>query len=313
MIWLMSLMALVFSCDTALDRNSLAPMSGVDEIQVRDGILHFSSLKHFERTVSLLTKNQSKADLNTWQAKFAGFTSMRSAFKQLTEAEITQISLAKSNKGYENFLLLKQDGDDLEAVRVIDSEVLATIFNEQGVVRFGNDAYKYLENKVYIIRNFTPQKLKNLDQTKEVIYLSVANKRNARVLDARDECIVTYRSDGYNRLVADYTLVTPLFGSNSGPFTRVKAAAKSQKRVFGIWWDNAIPRLHLEVTGATYTNTGPASIVYNSPQFYNDADVLFEEPLDDGTGTQVVTWLQVKADGDCDDGGKYRECTTRFN
>ncbi len=226
---------------------------------------------------------------------------------------MTQISSAKSTKGYENFLLLKEDGDDLEAVRIIDSEVLATIFNKEGVVRFGDDAYKYVENKVYIIRNFSPRKLSALAQVKEVIHLSVTNKRNARMMDARNECIVTYRSGGYNRLVGDYTLVTPLFGSNSGPFNRVKAAAKSQKRVLGVWWDNAIPRLHLEVTGATYTNTGPATINYNSPQFYNDADVLFDIPLDDGTGTGVVTWLQVKADGDCDDGGEYRECTTRFN
>lgn len=158
----MSLLALVFSCDTKPDRDSLNPLSEVDAIDVVDGTLRFSSLSHFERVAAQLTKNQSKADLNAWQAKFTGFTSMRSAFKQLTETEMTQISSAKSTKGYENFLLLKEDGDDLEAVRIIDSEVLATIFNKEGVVRFGDDAYKYVENEVYIIRNFSPRKLSAL-------------------------------------------------------------------------------------------------------------------------------------------------------
>lgn len=311
-ICLMSLVALVFSCDTKPERDSLNPLGEIDAIKVVDGTLRFSSFSHFERVAAELTKNQSKTGLNAWQAKFTGFTSMRSAFKQLTETEMTQIGLTKSTKGYENFLLLKEDGNELEAVRVIDSDVLATIFNKDGVVRFGDDAYKYVEDKVYVIRNFTPQKLKSLSQVKEVIHLSVVNKRNARMMDARNECIVTYQSGGYNRLVGDYTLVTPLFGSNSGPFNRVKAAAKSQKRVLGVWFDNAIPRLHLEVTGATYRNYGPASINYNSPQFTNDADVLFEEGLDDGTGTAVVTWLQVKADGKCDDQAE-RNCTTRFN
>ncbi len=80
-IWLMSLLALVFSCDTKPDRDSLNPLSKVDAIDVVDGTLRFSSLSHFERVAAQLTKNQSKADLNAWQAKFTGFTSMRSAFK----------------------------------------------------------------------------------------------------------------------------------------------------------------------------------------------------------------------------------------
>ncbi|RIV18907.1 hypothetical protein DYU11_25740 [Fibrisoma montanum] len=105
-------------------------------------------------------------------------------------------------------MFLRKDGEDLEVVRIIDSDILATVLNKEGVVVFGNDAYKYVENKVYYIRDFEPSKLNNLDDIKDVIRLQITNDRNARLKDENRDCISGYQGDR-KRLVGDFSLIQP--------------------------------------------------------------------------------------------------------
>lgn len=238
---------------------------------------------------------------------------MRTAFNRLTSSEkdIETIGKNQSTLGYEDILRLDPSGDDLEASRLIDSELLATVFDANGVVRFGKDAYKYALDKVYIIRNFEEAKLQGLGSIQEIVHLkrTTAHSKNARLADVSNECINNYRHGGYlKRLVADYTLNQP-WGADGNLFNRVEAAAKHQRRVLGVWFADEIPSITLTTRGAyvggdmnygPYTNTNENMIPYSK-----DISTF-------GQLTASVSWLQVDAEGICDD-GNFRPCTIRYN
>lgn len=316
-------MAVVFSCNTEPSYNPKDPSStrsdavstvsdSLNDIVLVEGVLKFKNLTHLETVVKQLTNHQSSSELIKWESQFKGFTSMRSAFDNLSETDIKKISETESTKGYEDFLLLKPTGEsDLEAVRVITSPVLATLFNKEGLVRFGNDAYKYTESKVYVIRDFTSSKLSDLSEINEVIKLEIfrtpiAPKAGGRPL-YNNECNQYY---GKNRLVGDMLLVSPL-GSGPQIFSRIKAEAKSQKKVLGVWFANKIPWITLTVNGA-YAQPNSGVTLSHQIHVPQQADVSKIENDFDFGGNATVHWMQVGAEGLCDD-NNVRSCVTRYN
>lgn len=141
-----------------------------------------------------------------------------------------------------------------------------------------------------------------------MIRLTVVTKRDpgARPL-FNNECLVNY--DNKKRISADFLLVHSL-GANSGIFSRIKADAKSQKRVLGIWWGNSIPNLQLDVVG-TYTplSGSPVTINYTSGRVPNTSDVAHDVEFG---ANSLVGYMAVGVLGRCDD-QEDRECVTRYN
>ncbi|TAE31573.1 MAG: hypothetical protein EAZ91_06945 [Cytophagales bacterium] len=161
------LIAVTYSC------NPVAEMASPEDISVANGRLRFRDFDHLQQVASALRQHQTKAELDAWEKKFSGFTSMRTAFERLSvsEEDIETIGKAQSEKGYESLLRLDGEQGNLEASRLIDSEILATLFNGEGIVLFGNDAFKYGRGQVYVLRNFAESKLQNLNAADEIVVL----------------------------------------------------------------------------------------------------------------------------------------------
>jgi hypothetical protein len=273
-----------------------------------NGRLKFRDFNHLQQVASVLEKNRTNAGLDDWERKFPSFTSMRTAFHRLSSSEkdIEIIGQSQSEKGYENLLRLEGEQGNLEASRLIDNEILATLFNADGIVLFGNDAFKYGRNQIYVIRGVNEFKLSNLNTADEVIRLNRVKARStgagARIADERNHCIADYWHSGvYKRLVADYTLNQP-FGASWNFFNNIDASAKHQRRRLGVWWADQIPSITLKVravftvgSGINYVNTAT-----------DQNEVWYSNSLPD-TGIQ----LQVTAEGTCDD-WEFRTCTVTY-
>jgi hypothetical protein len=135
----------------------------VEEISLVNGRLKFSSRKAFDKTLAELAKQQSPEELNKWEGQWKGFVSMRTAFARITEQDIARIA-ASGTKGYDGCLTLVGEGEDKEVVRNVDSHVMATLVNKDGIVLIGAQAFKFNYNSLIRVSNYTDKKLSRLEQ-----------------------------------------------------------------------------------------------------------------------------------------------------
>lgn len=287
-----------------------------NKIKVTNGVLVFSSQQEFDNALQVLTNKGTKS-FNEWEALFTGFTSMRTAYDQITEQDIAKIGETKSLQGFENYVTFLEINGEREAIRVIASDAMATLFNKDGIVIIGEDAYKYKFEKILKVLKPTTADMitlasfdcKNLQSSVDELVLvrqvkgqtlSVKNGRPGGITN--DYCISQY---GGNRRLVGESNVTRTIGG--GTFNSITCQAKHQRRLFGIWWAEAIPRIRLRMTsylrnGDGFGSSGNVVLNPNGGERFNENIVSVDVP-----GCPCYGTIAYTADGDTGDG--YKECS----
>jgi|GEM_PF-4976812 len=292
-----------------------------DDLTVEDGVLRFSSIDMFEKTLSLLQKDQSALD--EWEKRFPGFTSMRTAFNNLTEEDIVKISTTGSTKGYEGYLSLIGEGENREAVMNTDDNLLGTVLNKEGIVFIGEDMYKVTYQKLIKVGDYKANKniIANLGDVtssnlpKGIQVYAVEHQYSERPVNAAartETCIREYWHGG--ALCCKKRFVGQLYTTKVGVlYSSVGGKTIHQRRTSGIWWADKIPEIRLQITG-NFTQFIPGGVINNIPVNY-DTGIQYDDSGDKNNFEFCVNFkceFQINSMssyhyGRCDD-NVVREC-----
>lgn len=191
-----------------------------------------------------------------WELKFDNYISSRTAFNQITKEDRLKIATSKELSNYEGFLTLVEEGNEQDKVakRQISGEAHSTLFNKEGIVLIGNDAYKYTFDKAIKFTNYKESdfaaftnglKLSNVT-TSPIIRQRVKSK-NGRSISNSEHCTVYVASD--KRFAADYNLnkcdgSSCISGENE--FLKFSTTVQYQDRFMGVWRNENAAELRRE-------------------------------------------------------------------
>lgn len=232
-----------------------------------EGVLKFASEKDLSETISTLRRNQEPEKLTAWETQWKGFTSMRTAFDAIPEAEHESISLNGVPEKYAGCLIITGQGENREARRQVSDPVWATILNEDGVVYIGARAYKISYENIARVENYIQHKGSRIafsESSPEVKIFPII--RNSKVKIEEDQksartaigynnevvCIQEYWHGGFLCCKKRFVGEIETTGVSSNPFdqdvlfTYIYAASKHQRRTTGIWWNDEVPELRLK-------------------------------------------------------------------
>lgn len=234
----------------------------IKEVTVENGRLKFADEAHFKDVFNSLMKNQNPIFLSNWESKFQNYTSMKKAYLNLTDDDKLKIAETKSNKGFEGFLTIIQNGEEIEAIKNTEHPIYSIMFNKEGLVLIGNNAYKFEYNRILKLKDYNSNKIDALNNGKitnevQVIPLRISKvpifNNNAKVRDIDDldrECHSMYSNN--KAFAAYFTLYgqaeVNLFGWNvdfDGSFDGYFALAKHRKRFLGVWFNSDTQSLRL--------------------------------------------------------------------
>ncbi len=235
-------------------------------IKVEKGRLIFENQAHFDLIFNKLMENQDLEYLRDWENQFEGFTSMRTAYENLTEADFEKIGESGSIKGYESILQIRTENGEQEAAAVTDHPVMARVFNHEGLLLIGNDAFKLQKDKLIRIDSYNEEKIRKALESPDQIsdYLGIEsqvvskenkNLRAGGALDLERSCTSTYKKDKYRFkgqfILVGTTSVNP-FGDwttdFSGKFNAIIWVSQHKKKIALIWFLHNAPVLKLSGT-----------------------------------------------------------------
>jgi len=243
--------------------------SGLDDVNslnlqeayfIEDGILNFVTREAYEETLNLLSKMTSD-ELDIWQSELGNeFVSSRTAFNNLDEnSDIEFPNKIKGNYYGGFFTVLQERSGELEIVRTIDSNALATVANAKGVVKIGSNFYVLSYDQVYefqnreMLNNLTSKAIndQNIQESVRIYNITrsisqTGHENAAKVGTCNDE----YEKRRRFRAELWVTNTAPVY---SGTGARVK----HQKKVAGFWFASSANTLTLDVNG-WFSQTGPA-------------------------------------------------------
>ncbi len=269
-----------------------------EKVKVVNGVLVFANQQEFDNTVTALRNKDSKV-LDEWETQFTEFTSIRKAYNSITEADMIKIGETQSLEGYENFMVLIDSGEDKEAMRIISSNAIATLFNQNGLVIINQNAYKYKFDKVLkmskpsandLLELAKPYpnspKISLIDLERKINGVSIKGIKNGRVMGIlNDHCLTEYWvGNSKRRIVGE---------SNSNKnwegtiFNSINCKAKHQRRLAGIWWAQDVTKISLSITSyLKYTSSGsPVPGLFPNPSELNDTNEVGWEGCNDCYGT----------------------------
>lgn len=251
--FLVAICLVVFaSCDKGNvleQKGEKSSLNSLKKLFAEDGVLNFATQKEFGETLEELSKNQK--DLEKWEKKWedSGFISLRRAFKDINEKDILKISKNENLPDYSSFIVIEQDySGEKEAVRVISDPILATIVNKKGLIKIGNDMYKYYRDKVVIVRNYNESKSTYLtnpniikDEVKGIFIEKISRRvettnqqKNFKMGKVLSDSHCTNYFDSNERMAGVHEWEYQ--GGAIGGRVSFKAITKNQKRFSGIWW-----------------------------------------------------------------------------
>ncbi len=239
---------LVLSC------NENQEVSPDQPVSVINGVLAFDSQKDFEQTLRHLLEHQE--GLKQWELQFDSYVSLNTAFKELLldiasyDDQENQIqSLLSSNS---HLYEVSTRSGEAEMIPLTDDEILATVFNKDGLVIIGGELMKISSNTVYkkefngkqelreaVLGDqyFINAKAEQLPFTKEIVDYDPATGRKI------ETCRVKYNS-GKKRLRGE------IFKNKIGKlFSSIGARTKHQKKRLGLWTADDTRRIRLKVDG----------------------------------------------------------------
>jgi hypothetical protein len=271
----------IFGLSMACSREEPTVIDQKQTIQVTDGRLHFSSEELFRTTIKQLAEKQN--NLAEWEKQFPGFTSMRTAFKQLTDEDYQKIA-AGTRSPYQDIVAIIGEGEEREAVRVISDGILSTLVSKDGFMYIANKAYKFNWDQMYVIEDFTAEKLKGMNfetgqgssEYKTIpIEHRIVRTHNQPLssgkIAASKTCIQNYDNGGRNKRMAgdiDY--------SGSGFYSSVTVMTKHQQRILGVWY--AKNTGYVQAAGTATDAVSSTTYSYNTGREFNDGYCQFSFP-----------------------------------
>jgi hypothetical protein len=228
-------------------------LTRIEGVTIVNGRLRFSSQEIYKQVLQQLHLLKY-SQLAQWERQnLPGFTSMRAAYENLTEADMQKIAQQNSNEGYEGFLTIIGNGDNQEVVMNVDVGFVGTLINRDGLLQIDKKIIKagYSETKVAEtsseedLKQLLASNWKNEGNRKIETYpviRSLIPLNNARTTGREATCEDRYKSDRRFK--------TELWITNLAPiYTGAGARAKHQNRFMRIWWSDNAPEIRLQVEG----------------------------------------------------------------
>ncbi len=295
-------------------------------IKVKQGRLSFDSEAHFKSVFNELMQNQDNKYLSAWEEKYEGFTSMKTAYNNLSEADFEKIGQSNSISGYENILQIRLENGEKEAAVVTDHPILARMFNQEGLLLIGNNAFKLQKDKLIKIDSYNEDKIRKVLEGRaenSTDYLRIENQvvtqksENLRVngtLDLEKSCHDVYNSKYAFKgifILIGTTSVNPSgdwTADFSGMFNSVIFVAQHRKRTLGIWFAKDTGELRLSGSVAYIDGNGSYQPGTLTPIVGYNTD---EIGTVHGWGTNYRATASVTASGIGSDGGLHGCTETR--
>ncbi|MEM6803544.1 MAG: hypothetical protein AAF696_19205 [Bacteroidota bacterium] len=312
----LSLLGLTTACDPQLEELSQDKLSPIQANEIRMnpefGFLEFGSQEIFDATYDDLVQNKGTFSL------IEGFVSQYDAFNSIdTDEEYKEIISNPEDHPYKSFLELKEDPNtqELEAVRVVASPVMARITNKEGFVRIGNQVQKFISGKILKADNPAKANLSEMSDWKgDYLEGYEIEEINERVLSSntQEKTLTAYCSNNYTEGNNTFRVVGKQIRRRRGGNTIYLVRVKHQRRRFGAWWANNDAVLGLDFQGAYSTNDDPNTVIDATQSFGTEDDVNeFEEPVTTCPGNCTFIWLLgPNGTHSATQGGNTEECFT---
>ena len=294
----------------------------LETIEVKSGRLSFENQSHFDKVFDELMKNQDIKHLNAWESQLEGFTSMKSAYDNLTDTDFEKIAQQNSIKGYENVLQIRMENGEKEAAAITDHPIMARLFNHEGLLLIGKDAFKLQKDRLIKIDSYNEAKIQkvfkspnensnHLKIANQIITKESKNLRENGVLDLDKSCTSTYdtkyRFKGIFILIGT-TSVNPSgnwTADFSGKFNSVIMIAQHRKRTAFVWHNSETSELringnvaYLDDNGGYFPGTLTEVVAYNEDEIATA----------NGWGNNYRATASVTASGIGTD-GQFHACT----
>ena len=245
------------------------------KFDIVDGRLVFANSQDFFATLKFLEDKQQ--ELDKWESKLKGYTSMRKTYMDITEEEWENIGQKGSIEGYEDVLTIitNEDGEQ-EVEFVVGYGVLATLINSNGFLQVGEKVQKYMYE--YLIE--VPLEMENQierimvapESFPDYVFKAERTKISSESLDSRaydSSCKYTYNPSGYSkRRVKGYIHGT--FYNNSTPFYYFFTRTQHKKKVafFYVLSDAPYLRAKADIT-VSWSGGFPFSQSLDTGKIYN--------------------------------------------
>lgn len=166
-IYLFALIFLVGSCQKTTNDEITAnevSMKGnviplVSNVTSKEGRLVFKSKSDFNSTIKVLFENQKK--IENFETQFSGFTSNKQAFERIDSTFLRSVNYNFDLVSNYAIIIETPEGKSLE--RVIDNHLLASLFNDEGILQIGDSIFKFSYDFTY---KFNVNKLSQLKSAK---------------------------------------------------------------------------------------------------------------------------------------------------
>lgn len=228
---------------------------------------------------------------------------MCKAYNSITEADMLKIGETNSLQGYENYMVLIDSGEDKEAMRIISSNAIATLFNKNGIVIINDNAYKYKFDR--ILKVFQPSaadllslenpypnlpKISSIVLERKINGVSINGVKNGRVMGVQnDHCLTEYWvGNSKRRIVGESNSNKNL---QQSIFNSINCKAKHQRRLAGVWWAQDVSKISLSISSyLKYTKDGSTvpGLPINPYERDNENDVTWDG-CDECYGTVYYT------------------------
>ncbi len=251
-------------------------------IKVQNGRLSFENTSQFKQTFDLLMKNQNLEYLIKWESQFQNFTSMKTAYNKINEDDMLNIAKSGTVNGYKNFIYLEEvDGEKQASIISVDP-ILTRIFNKEGLVIIGKDAFKLEKDRILTINNYSEEKLQNVLKgdigeakiTKLNITRFPSSFINAKpngTYDWSNSCHDVYIGNRAFKVTA--TLIENTNLNLGGPYHTMIAVSQHRKQTLGIWFANSTPLLNVSYNLIVTPTSGPQQNLFYTTSQNNSSEV----------------------------------------
>jgi hypothetical protein len=164
MTGLFCLIMTVFSCqkvDKVLPFEAKTTVFKVEDVKVEDGILVFSSQKHFDNVIENLKKQNDPVHFES----LTSFESMHEKRQAISNLEYEKMAKGESLGSYSDILYIYEAADGKRFEPIINDLFFESIVNSKGLVKIGKDFYKIGEKFVY---KFKKENLQTISQNETI-------------------------------------------------------------------------------------------------------------------------------------------------
>jgi|GEM_PF-1586220 len=166
------------------------------------GWLHFENEAALDAARNEVVQYMRNGNLDEFEEKY-GYKSLHTAYwetmENLTdEQKITMASQRRVSNEYKDIFTFIGEGEDMEAVRTIESDILATLINHRGVYQIGDEIHKYNYDVVKIIKDGDVDKLTTLEDinsSNPSLNVVVESHNHNRILTTNSDGGLTMRED----------------------------------------------------------------------------------------------------------------------